>query len=126
MTTDVAVIAVVAADIHGLANRRLRLHNLRGSSALAYECDVAVILNDKSQAVSKVHLAYDPVRAATFKHQVVFTVEKNRGGQAHHWTWSSARTSPPIASRPGEPLCPTGWSTSDSTSSNPVTTTAFA
>jgi hypothetical protein len=39
-------------------------------------------LNDKSQAVSKVHLAYDPVRAATFKHQVVFTVEKNRGGQA--------------------------------------------
>ncbi len=125
MTTDVAVIAVVAADIHGLANRRLRLHNLRGSSALAYECDVAVILNDKSQAVSKVHLAYDPVRAATFKHQVVFTVEKNRGGQApldleFRKDFASYR------SRPGEPLCPTGWSTSDSTSSNPVTTTAFA
>ncbi len=79
---DVAVVAVVAADRAGLTARRLRLHHLRGSSALAYEADVAIILNDKSQAVSKVHLAYDPVRAEEFTRQVVFSVEKNRGGPA--------------------------------------------
>ena len=45
-----------------------------------YECDVALILNDKFNTVSKVHLAYDPVRAETFRDWVVFTVEKNRGG----------------------------------------------
>lgn len=79
---DVAVVAVVAADTHGLQGGRLRLHHLRGAAALAYEADVAILLNDKVHAVSKVHLAYDTVRAAGFKHQVVCTVEKNRGGPA--------------------------------------------
>ena len=39
-----------------------------------------MILNDKFNTVSKVHLAYDPVRAETFRDYVVFTIEKNRGG----------------------------------------------
>ena len=76
----IPIISVVAADKEGLQSRRLRLHHLRGSSALMYECDVALILNDKFNTVSKVHLAYDPVRAETFRDWVVFTVEKNRGG----------------------------------------------
>ena len=80
LTYKIPIICVVAADKEGLQSRRLRLHHLRGSSALMYECDVAVILNDKFNTVSKVHLAYDPVRAETFKDWVVFTVEKNRGG----------------------------------------------
>ncbi len=80
LTHKIPVIAVVAADREGLKSRRLRLHHLRGSSALAYECDVALILNDKFNCVSKVHLAYDPLRAETFKNFTVFTVEKNRGG----------------------------------------------
>jgi replicative DNA helicase len=79
---DVAVVALVAADRQGLDASRLRLHHLRGSSALAYECDVAIMLNDKHRAVSRVHLSYDPVRAETFKQQVVFSLEKNRGGPA--------------------------------------------
>jgi replicative DNA helicase len=74
------IVCVVAADREGLKTRRLRLHHLRGSSALAYESDVALILNDKFSCVSKVHLAYDPVRAETFKDFAVFSVEKNRGG----------------------------------------------
>ena len=77
---DVAIVAVVAASQVGLDARRTRLHHLRGSSALAYECDVAVILNEKFRAVSKVHLAYDTARAERFKHEVVFSLEKNRGG----------------------------------------------
>ena len=82
MRHRVAVLALVAADWDGLRSGRLRLHHLRGSSALAYECDVAVLLNDKHHAVAKTHLAYDPVRAETFHHFVVFSVEKNRGGPA--------------------------------------------
>jgi replicative DNA helicase len=78
----IAVVALVAADIDGLRAERLRLHHLRGSSALAYECDVAVLMNDKHRAVSREHLTYDPVRAASFHHQVVFSIEKNRGGPA--------------------------------------------
>ena len=76
----IPVVAVVAADKEGLKSRRLRLHHLRGSSALMYEADVAVLLNDKFNCVSKVHLAYDPVRAETFHNFTVFTIEKNRGG----------------------------------------------
>lgn len=76
----IPVVAIVAADKEGLKSRRLRMHHLRGSSALAYEADIALILNDKFNCVSKVHLAYDPVRADTFKDYVVVTIEKNRGG----------------------------------------------
>jgi replicative DNA helicase len=78
----VAVLALVAADWEGVRSGRVRLHHLRGSSALAYECDVAILLNEKHRAVSKVHLAYDPVRAEQFHRQVVFSIEKNRGGPA--------------------------------------------
>lgn len=76
----IPIICVVAADKEGLRSRRLRLHHLRGSSALAYEADVVVLLNDKFNCVSKVHLAYDPVKAQSFRNYAVFTLEKNRGG----------------------------------------------
>lgn len=79
---DILVVAVVAADKSGLTDRRLRLHHFRGSSALAYECDVALIVNEKVAIVSKVHLAYDSVKAKTFKERAVFSIEKNRGGPA--------------------------------------------
>jgi replicative DNA helicase len=79
---DVAVLAIVAADWDGVRSGRVQLHHLRGSSALAYECDVAIMLNEKHRAVSKVHLAYDPVRAEQFHRQAVFSIEKNRGGPA--------------------------------------------
>ncbi|HUF33035.1 MAG TPA: DnaB-like helicase C-terminal domain-containing protein [Acidimicrobiales bacterium] len=78
----VAVIAVAAADQVGLEARRLRLRHMRGSTALAYESDAAVILNDKIAVVSKAHLAYDTTRAPEFRRHVVFSVEKNRDGPA--------------------------------------------
>ena len=74
------VVVISAVDGAGLEARRLRLHHLRGSSAVAFEADVVLMLNDKSKAVSKVHLAYDAVRAKTFRDWVVMSVEKNRGG----------------------------------------------
>jgi replicative DNA helicase len=82
LSRSVPVVATVAADTTGLRARRLRLVHCQGSSTPAYEADVGVVLNDKLDIVSKVHLAYDTTRAATFRSLVVFTVEKNRRGEA--------------------------------------------
>ena len=78
---DVPVLAVVAADKEGLvAGKRLRVHNLRGSSALAYEADVVLLLNDKFDVVARHHLVYDVGSADRFKGWVVLSIEKNRSG----------------------------------------------
>ena len=77
---EIAIIAVAAADRLGLTSKRLRLHHMRGSTALAYEADAAVVLNDKIAIVAKAHLAYDTTRKDEFKRRVVFTIEKNRNG----------------------------------------------
>jgi replicative DNA helicase len=79
---SVAVVAISAADHAGLVDRRLHLHHLRGSSALAYEADVAIVLNEKLGIVSRLHLAYDTTRAHDFRELVVFSIEKNRRGLA--------------------------------------------
>jgi replicative DNA helicase len=78
----VAVVAIAAADRAGLESRRLRLHHLRGSSAIAYEADIVIILNEKFDIVSKAHLAYDPTRVEGYKAVSVLSLEKNRGGPA--------------------------------------------
>jgi replicative DNA helicase len=77
----VVVLAVVAADKAGIApGHRLRVHELRGSSSLAYEPDVVLILNEKYDAVSRHHLVYGVGAAERFREWVVLSVEKNRGG----------------------------------------------
>lgn len=78
----IPVIAVVAGDATGLAARRLRMHHMGTSSALAYESDVTLIVNEKASSVSKAHLNYDPVRARGFRDYSIFSIEKNRGGPA--------------------------------------------
>jgi replicative DNA helicase len=79
---NIAVVAVVAAERDALRERRLRMHHMRGSSALMYEADIAIVLNEKHRAVSKTHLAYDSVRAESAKRQIVLSLEKNRHGVA--------------------------------------------
>jgi replicative DNA helicase len=76
----VPVVLLSAVDSEGMRSSRLRLYHLRGSSAIAFESDVVVMMNAKEKAVSKVHLSYDPVGARRFREWVVFSVEKNRGG----------------------------------------------
>ena len=44
------MIAIVAADKEGLKAARLRNHHLRGSSAINYEADIILILNEKYQS----------------------------------------------------------------------------
>lgn len=81
MELEVPVLAVVAADKEGLvAGRRLRVHHLRGSSSLAYEADVVLIMNNKFDVVARHHLVYDVGNAERFHDWAVLTIEKNRSG----------------------------------------------
>jgi replicative DNA helicase len=78
------VLSIVAADREGLtAGRRLRVANLRGSSALAYEADAVLIMNDKFDVVARHHLVFDVGNAERFRNFVVISIEKNRTGLAH-------------------------------------------
>ncbi|GAC1440573.1 MAG: hypothetical protein NVS3B26_10130 [Mycobacteriales bacterium] len=77
---SIPIVAVVAADYAGISGGRTRLYHLRGSSALAYEADVALLLNDKHAIVARHHLVYDPTAANRFRNWVVCTIEKNRAG----------------------------------------------
>ena len=78
---DLPVLAIAAADKEGLAgSERLRTHHLRGSSALAYEPDVVLIMNDKFDVVARHHLVYDVGKAERFRNWVVVSIEKNRSG----------------------------------------------
>jgi replicative DNA helicase len=81
LAESVPVVAIVAADREGLKAKRLRNHHLRGSSAINYESDIILILNDKYNIVAKVNIEFNPYQAQRYRDWVVVTVEKNRGGQ---------------------------------------------
>jgi len=77
----VPVLALVAVDKSGLAAAtKTRLQDLRGSSALAHEADVVLILNNKFDVVARHHLMYNSGNADEYRHWVVMSIEKNRSG----------------------------------------------
>jgi replicative DNA helicase len=81
LAAKVPVLSIVAADKAGLvAGKRLRIGHLRGSTALAYEPDVVLVLNEKFDVVARHHLVYDVGNAERFHEWAVLTIEKNRGG----------------------------------------------
>jgi len=82
LALGVVVLAIVAADREGLKATRLHLRHLRGSSALDYECDIALIMNQKWKILSKKHITFNIQQAEKWKSWVVFSVEKNRAGRA--------------------------------------------
>ena len=82
MTQNIPVVAVVAADREGLRSKRMHLYHLRGSSALDYECDIAIIMNNKFHILSKEHVSFNPYKSDSYRDWVVFTLEKNRAGRA--------------------------------------------
>jgi replicative DNA helicase len=81
LSLGVAVVCIVAADKEGLKAARLRNHHLRGSSALNYESDVILILNEKYQIVAKVNIEFNPYQAQRFRDWTILSVEKNRSGK---------------------------------------------
>ena len=58
------MVAIVAADKEGLKASRLRNFHLRGSSAINYEADIILILNEKYHIVAKVNIEFNPVPGA--------------------------------------------------------------
>ncbi len=82
LSLDIPVFSIVAADREGLKSKRIHLYHLRGSSALDYESDIAIIMNNKYQILAKDHVAFNPYTAKQFRNWVVFTIEKNRAGRA--------------------------------------------
>jgi replicative DNA helicase len=82
LSLDIPVWSIVAADREGLKSKRIHLYHLRGSSALDYESDIAIIMNNKYQILAKDHVAFNPYNAKQFRNWVVWTIEKNRAGRA--------------------------------------------
>jgi replicative DNA helicase len=75
------VLAVAAADREGLEpGSRMRARHMRGSTALAYEPDLVLILNTKSDIVARHHLMFDGNGGERYRGWSVLTIEKNRAG----------------------------------------------
>ena len=82
LATKGVVVAIAAVDESGLRARRVRLPHLRSAASLSYEADIAIMLNEKVLATSKVHLAYDLTRIEEFEKRIVFSIEKHRSGRS--------------------------------------------
>lgn len=82
LALGVPVFSIVAADRDGLQSNRIHLYHMRGSSALDYECDIAIMMNNKYSILSKEAISFNPYQARQFREWVVFTIEKNRAGRA--------------------------------------------
>jgi replicative DNA helicase len=81
LTVGAPVLAVSASDSVGISEgTRLRTQHLRGASALAYEADCVLVLNEKFDVVARHHLVYGSANADRFRNWAVLSVEKNRGG----------------------------------------------
>jgi replicative DNA helicase len=82
MTTGARVVAIAASDRPGLQSKRIQLADMRGSSALQYEADAAVMLNNKHDIVSREYLISNLNRAEQMRSWLVMTLEKNRAGRS--------------------------------------------
>jgi replicative DNA helicase len=81
MDHDVPMLCIVAADKEGIApGKRMRVSHMRGSSALAYEADTVLMLNNKYDVVARHHLVYDSGNVERYRHWAVLSIEKNRSG----------------------------------------------
>jgi replicative DNA helicase len=84
LAIDIAapVLAIVAAEKEALqTGTRMRMRHLRGSSALAYEADVVLVLNNKVDIVARHHLMYDLGNTERFREWAILGIEKNRFGR---------------------------------------------
>jgi replicative DNA helicase len=81
MALGIRVLSIAASDRPGLQAKRMRLSHLRGSSALQYEADIGIILNNKFRIISRDHMVHNLSQAEAMRNWVVMTVEKNRSGR---------------------------------------------
>lgn len=81
LSRKMVIVAIAAAELSGLLAARLRPHHLRGGSAILYEADVIVILNEKHRIVTKQHITYNQMTEQELHNWVVCSIEKNRLGR---------------------------------------------
>jgi replicative DNA helicase len=78
---EVPALCIVASDKEGIATgRRMRVNHMRGSSALAYEADTVLMLNNKYDVVARHHLVYGAQNVDRYRNWAVLSIEKNRSG----------------------------------------------
>lgn len=78
---DLPALCIVATERDGSSSgQRMRIGHMRGSTALAYEADTVLMLNNKFDVVARHHLVYDSGNVERFRGWAVLSVEKNRSG----------------------------------------------
>ena len=77
-----SVVAVSAISAVGLTRRRVHLAHLDSPAAVGFDSDIVVLLNDKRSIVSANRVSNTLEQYQSLRQRVVFTVEKNRGGEA--------------------------------------------
>jgi replicative DNA helicase len=78
---DIPVVAIVASDKEAIGGgKRMHVNHFRGSSALAYEADTVLVLNNKHDVVARHHLVYSLQNVDEYRNWAVMTIEKNRNG----------------------------------------------
>lgn len=80
MTLELAVPVLAMVAGGPTTGKRMRVHDLRGSSSLVIPADVVLILNEKFDVVARHHLVYNLASAERFRNWVVMSIEKNRNG----------------------------------------------
>jgi replicative DNA helicase len=80
LTLELSVPIVVVVAAGPTVGKRMRVSDLRGSSALSVSADVVLILNEKFDVVARHHLVYNLASAERFRSWVILTIEKNRNG----------------------------------------------
>ncbi|HET7688930.1 MAG TPA: DnaB-like helicase C-terminal domain-containing protein [Nocardioidaceae bacterium] len=80
---DIPIVAVVASDKEGIGGgKRMRINHFRGTSALGYEADTILVLNNKADIVARHHLVYNLQNVDEYQRWAVMSIEKNRNGLA--------------------------------------------
>ena len=115
LSEEVPMIAIVAADKEGLKASRLRNYHLRGSSAINYEADIILILNEKYHIVAKVNIEFNPYQAQRFRDWVDRSRSRRTAAARTTSTSSSRSTSSSPASTPTGGRCRRSSSRSAST-----------
>ncbi|MDH3678477.1 MAG: AAA family ATPase [Acidimicrobiia bacterium] len=78
---QITVVALSAASSAGIGADRVRMDHLRGSDALAHECDLAILMNHKVTAAADRHLKFDLTQLDEARRRTIFSIEKNRRGE---------------------------------------------
>lgn len=83
ISRQIGVVALSAAYRDRTNLDRVRLADLQGSDSLANECDIALLINEKSRMISSRHAAFDSTRIEQDRRRGVISVEKNRRGEVN-------------------------------------------